>query len=554
MSDHQDVAGGVARLKIAYRPVADRWAWIAVAVAVVAALPVLVVLGHLALPVGEDGRHLAATVLPGYLFNSLALMLLVGAGTALGGVATAWTVTMCRFPGRDWFDWALLLPMAMPAYILAYTYAGLLDVAGPVQSTLRALYGWQPGDYWFPPIRSLAGAALMLTLVLYPYVYLLARSAFLSQSICVLEVSRTLGCSALQSFFRVGLPLARPAIAAGLALVLMETLNDYGTVQHFAVDTLTAGMVRSWLGMGNPGLAAQLGAVTLLFVLALVGIERASRRQVRFHHTTGRYRSLPGHRLSRSLAILAILVCATPILLGFALPGGLLLHWAIMESSSVFDRRFVGFAANSLSLAGAAAVLAMMVAVLLAQARRLSGSWLVHASVALAGLGYAVPGAVVAIGLLLPLGMVGGWLGVTLTGTAGALIYAYVVRFMGAGFGAVEAGFAKITPSIDRAARNLARGPIDALWRVHLPMVRPSLLTGALLVFVDVMKELPATLVIRPFNFDTLAIRAYQLAADERLREAAGPGLAIVAVGILPVIALSRMIAASRPGAHLPPS
>jgi iron(III) transport system permease protein len=538
----------------------DGWTAAALAVALLASVPVLVVLGFFLVPKGDVWRHLASTVLAGYIGNSVGLMLGVAAGTGFGGVATAWLVTMCRFPGRRLFEWALLLPLAVPGYVLAYTYTGLLDFAGPVQVTLRWLLGREAVAAWFPEVRSLPGAIVMLTLVLYPYVYILARAAFLEQSVCVLEASRTLGRGGWRTFFTVALPLARPAIVAGMALALMETLNDFGTVQHFAVDTFTTGIYRAWFGLQQPAAAAQLGALLMLFVLALVLIERASRGAARYHHTTGRYRQLPRYELSLAQGAIAFLLCLLPVLLGFLVPGGVLLAWAIETAPQAMDARSLGFALNSLLLSAVSAVLAVALALLLAYGLRLRPSKAMAFAVHGASLGYAVPGSVIAVGLLLSLGWLDGVAdgalraafgiggGLLLSGTVVALLYAYLVRFLAISVGAVEAGLGKVMPSVDGAARTLGLGAVATVRRVHLPILRGSLLSAALLVFVDVMKELPATMILRPFNFDTLAVRAYQLAKDELLREAAGPSLLIVLTGILPVVLLSRIIARSRPG------
>ncbi len=536
------------------------WPVLATAVAALMALPVAVVAGFVAVPAGEVWAHLTDTVLSRYVVNSLWLMAGVGAGTLLLGVPSAWLVTMCRLPGRRIFEWALLLPLAMPAYIIAYAYAGLLDYAGPVQGLLREAFGWGAGDYWFPPIRSLGGAVAMLSLVLYPYVYLLARAAFLEQSVCVLEVSRTLGCGPGRSFRRVALPLARPAIAAGVALALMETLADFGTVQHFAVDTFTTGIYRTWFGLGDPAAAAQLAAVLMVFVLVLLLVERGSRGRARFHHTTGRYRRLPRHPLRGWRAGAAVAFCLLPVGLGFVLPAAVLVRWSWETAATTVDGRFLGFVLNSLTLAAVTATLAVALALLLAYALRERPSRATRAAVRLAGMGYAVPGPVIAVGVLLPFAWIDNtldaWMrasfgvstGLLLTGTMTALVFAYLVRFLAVSLNTVDASLAKVTPSMDGAARTLGSGTGRTLLRVHLPVMRAGLLTAALLVFVDVMKELPATLILRPFNMDTLAVRAYQLASDEMLRESATAALAIVAAGIVPVLLLSRAIARSRPG------
>ena len=340
-------------------------------IALVLALPVLVIVGFLWVPAGDDWQHLVETVLAAYVTNTLLLMLGVALGTLVGGVGTAWLTSMCRFPGRGLFEWALILPMAMPAYIIAYTYTGMLDFAGPVQSTLRAWTGWGFGDYWFPQIRSLEGAALMLALVLYPYVYLLARAAFLSQSLCVLDVSRTLGNGPWRTFFVVALPLARPAIVAGLTLALMETLADYGTVQYFGVQTFTTGIFRTWFGLDNAAAAAQLSAMLLGFVLVLIALERISRRQARYHDTGRRHQAIRGYRLRGWRAAAAVLFCLIPLLLGFLIPAGQLAIWALTIADSAYDAAFWRLVRNSLELASLAALIALLLALLLGYGKRL---------------------------------------------------------------------------------------------------------------------------------------------------------------------------------------
>lgn len=529
-------------------------------VALVLALPVLVVFGFVFQPAGEVWRHLADTVLRDYVTNSVLLLLGVGAGTLFGGVASAWLCSMCQFPGRRVFEWALLLPMAMPAYIIAYTYTGMLDFAGPVQTGLRELFGWSYGDYWFPQIRSLSGAIVMLSLVLYPYVYLLARAAFLEQSICVLEVGRTLGTSAWAGFFRIALPLARPAVIAGLSLALMEALADYGTVQYFGVATFTTGIFRTWFGLGDAAAAAQLAALMMSFVFLLIVLERWSRRQARYHHTTGRYRHLPRYRLEGWRAAAAFGLCLMPMLFGFLLPAGQLLAWAAQTAGSTLDAEFLRLVWHSLGLALAAALLALLFGLFMAYGKRLRGSLGVAAAVRVAGMGYAVPGTVIAVGVLIPFAWVDNridaWMrasfdistGLLLSGTLAALLFAYTVRFLAVSLQTVEAGLGKIKSSMDDAARSLGLSPNQVLARIHMPIMRGSLLTALLLVFVDVLKELPATLILRPFNFNTLAVRAFELASDERLAESSTAALAIVLVGIIPVILLSRSITRSRPG------
>lgn len=528
-------------------------------VALLAGLPVASV--GLNLFVGgtsETWTHLAQTVLPEYVANSLWMCLGVGLGVGLLGVATAWLTSMHEFPGRRIFEWAMVLPLAMPAYVMAYVYTDFLQFVGPVQTTLREWFGWEHGDYWFPDIRTLPGAILMFVCVLYPYVYLLVRTAFLERASGMLEAARTLGMGPWRAFFAVSLPLARPAIVAGVALALMETLADYGTVAYFAVNTFTTGIYRAWFSLGDRVAAAQLAAMLLGFVLFLLMAERVSRGRARYHNTTGRNRPMAGAHLTGIKAVLAVLVCSLPLILGFILPAVLLLKMALTEGDAQFGERFFVLSRNSFVLAGTTAAIGVLLALLMAYGARLSKTALANGLNRMVGLGYAVPGAVIAVGVLIPVTRLDNWLagqwaewfghnpGLLLTGGIAALIYAYLVRFLAVALHTVESSLGKITPSMDDAARSLGLGQGETLRRVHAPILRGSLLTAGLLVFVDVMKELPATLVMRPFNFDTLATQAYTLASDERLAEASTAALAIVAVGLLPLIALSRQIAASR--------
>jgi iron(III) transport system permease protein len=536
------------------------WTLAAIGVAVLFALPILAVVGNVFVPSDGVWAHLAATVLPDYIVNTVWLALGVGTGVLCIGVAMAWLVTMCRFPGRWFFEWALLLPMAVPAYVMAYTYTDLLQFVGPVQSTLRDVTGWGPHDYWFPEIRSLGGAMAMLAFVLYPYVYLLARAAFLEQSVCALEVSRMLGCGPWLSFWRVALPLARPAIAAGTALALMETLADFGTVSYFSVQTFTTGIYRAWFAMGEPTAAAQLASALLGFVLLILTLERLTRGRSRYYHTSTRYRRLPGYRLGGGRAALAVVACTVPLALGFVVPAGDLLYMALTEGDAQFGAKFLELALHSFTLASVTALAAVCIGLVMAYGARLHPHPLARLSARVAGLGYAVPGSVIAVGTLLPFGVIDNaldaWMrsrfgvstGLILTGSIAALVFAYLVRFLAVSLNTIESSLGKIRPSMDDAARALGRGPTATVLKIHLPLMSGGLLTAALIVFVDVMKELPATLIMRPFNFDTLAVQAYNLAADERLTEASTAALAIVAVGILPVVVLSRAIARSRPG------
>jgi iron(III) transport system permease protein len=538
------------------------WSLGAGALAALVCLPVLAVLAIAAAPTGGIWQQLWSTVLPGYIGNTLALMLLVGVGVALTGTTTAWLTTMCQFPGRRLFEWALLLPLAFPAYVVAIVYVELLDYAGPLQGGLRALFGWQgPGAYWFPEIRSLGGAAAMLILVLYPYVYLLARTAFLDTSVSALEVARTLGQGPWQAFRTVTLPLARPAIVIGVALALMEVLADFGTVQIFAVETFTTGIYDVWLGFNNVRAAAQLAGLLLLFVLALIWIEWSSRRGRRFHNAGRHYRALPRQPLRGGRAAAAVAACLAPLALGFLLPAAVLLAWAVRTFGDLRLGDYLSDLANTLGLGLATAALAVAVAMYLSYAMRLSHGRVLVAAARLAASGYALPGPVIAVGVLLPFAwfdnMLIEWLrahfgftiGMLLSGTVVALTFAYLVRFMALALGSVEASLMRVTPNMDGAARTLGHGRWSILFRVHLPLIRGGALTAALLVLVEVMKELPATLILRPFNFSTLATRVFEFAADEQFEETGLWALSIVAAGVVPVALLSLSFGRSRPGA-----
>lgn len=537
------------------------WTVGAIALAGLVGLPVLTVAAIAIAPRGEVWAHLLSTVLPGYVGNSLALIILVGTGVLVIGTGTAWLTSLCRFPGRRLFEWSLLLPLACPAYVLAIVYIELLDYAGPLQGTLRATFGWtRPTHYWFPEIRSLGGAATMLTLVLYPYVYLLARTAFLDSSVTALEVARTLGRRPWAVFFRVTLPMARPAIAVGVALALMEVLADFGTVQIFAVDTFTTGIYDIWTGFHDVHGAAQLAALLLLFVVTLIWIERRSRKGRRFHQTGRHYRSLPSFHLRGWHAVAAVLACALPVTLGFLVPATVLAGWAIDSFGDVRLGDYLRDLLTTLSLAGTTAVIAVIFALFMAYAVRLSRNPVLLVATRIAGSGYAIPGPVIAVGVLLPFAWFDNSVdammrstfdistGLLLSGTVAILIFAYLVRFMALSLGSVEAGLLRITPNMDGAARTLGASPGATLRRIHLPLLHSGILTGILLVLVDVMKELPATLILRPFNTSTLATRIYEYASNEQFEDTGLWALSIVAAGILPVIVLTYSITRTRAG------
>lgn len=530
----------------------DGWTLGTVALAALFTSPILAVLGVALESSGDAWSHLASTVLGAYIRETLYLTAGVGAGVLVIGVSTAWLITMFEFPGRRVLQWALLLPLAMPAYIAAYTYTDVLEFAGPVQTTLRQLFGWQsPRDYWFPEVRSLGGAVTFMSLVLYPYVYLLARSAFVEQSQSLWDAARGLGLGAWGCFARVGLPLARPAIAVGVLLALMETLNDFGTVDYFAVQTLTIGVYRVWFGMNNAPAAAQLASMVLAMVLVMAALERIARgrRRYQFNHGGRRHQTLA--RLSGVRGTLALLACATPVALGFAVPAALMAASAVGSAETVVGVSTLGLAVNSIAVAGMAALACLCGGLFLAYGARLSGTPLVKAATRVASIGYTIPGVVLAVGVLIPAAAldnaIDGFMrsafnaptGLLFTGTLYALIFACTVRFLALSFGSLEAGLTKITPNMDAAARALGHRPGGVLARVHLPLLRSSLFTGATLVFVDAMKELPMTLILRPFNFNTLATHVYEYASYESFEQAALAALAIVAAGLAPVIFLS---------------
>ncbi|WP_343559861.1 ABC transporter permease [Kiloniella sp. b19] len=529
-------------------------------IALLFVFPVIVVTSTAFQSSGELWHHLISTVLTDYIVTTLLLAIGVALIVAIVGTGTAWLVTMCKFPGVRFFEWALILPMAVPAYVMAYTYTDFLQVSGPVQSLIRELAGLSYGEYWFPEIRSLGGATIMLGFVLYPYVYMLARATFNEQSICALEVSRTLGAGPFRTFFRVALPLARPGILAGTALALMETLADFGTVSFFGIQTFTTGIVNAWLSFGDLDAARQLATCLLVFVFMVITLERLSRRKARYHHATNRYQTLPDYRLSPLQALLAFLACFIPLLIGFIVPALILIAMSFQLGDAQFGPKFFTLAGNSFTIAAITAVAAVLLALPLVYAQRLTPGLMISLTNRMASMGYAIPGTVVALGVLFPLAAfdnaLASWTkenfgfstGLLLTGSVAALVFAYLVRFMAASIQTLESGLQKIRPSMEDASRTLGMGKYATLWHVHMPMMKGSLLTAGLMVFVDVMKELPATLVMRPFNFDTLAVQAYNLASDERLSESSTASLTIVLVGLLPTILLSRAISKSRAG------
>ena len=540
------------------------WNYFTLALALLFALPFFSLIVTAASAEENVWGHLISTVMPGYLKNTFLLMLGVGSGTLILGVSSGWLISMTEFPGRRMLEWGLLLPLAFPGYIIAMVYVELLEYSGPVQAQIRLWFGWNNfQDYWFPPIASVGGAITMLSLVLYPYVYLLARIAFLQQPATLLESSRMLGKSSRNSFFHVSLPLARPAIVVGVSLAMMETLADFGTMQLFAVQTFTTGIYHTWFGAYNAPGAAQLSLSLLMFISVFVFLERYSRKQQRSHTKNSIHIPHPRYKLSGISSLSAFAFCLVPVVFGFALPAGLLIQWAAKSWREVMLERFFSDAGNSLILAVLTAFLAVLLGVLMAYGSRISKRRRIRWAVRTVSLGYTFPGPVVALGVLLPFAWfdrtIDAWMqesfgissGYLLSGTLFILVFAYLVRFLALAYGTAESGFGRITSAMEDASRSLGKNTWQTLKRVHLPLLRGSMLTAGLLVFVDVMKELPATLMLQPFNFSTLATRAYGYATEELLREASLWCLTIVLVGLFPVIFLNRQLRESAPQNYL---
>jgi len=524
------------------------WRLASFVVAGIVAAPILVVALSWLTPAGDIWRHLVHTVLGELLLNTAVLMLGVGAGVFLLGAGLAWLVTMYDFPGRRFFDWTLMLPLAIPAYVLAFVAVALLDFSGPVQGAWRALFG---GSAWFPPIRSAGGVIGVMVLAFYPYVYMLARAAFLAQGRRMLETGRVLGLTPRAAFLRVALPMARPALAAGVALALMEALADFGAVAIFNYDTFTTAIYKAWLGLFSLPAAAQLASLLLLFVaLALIG-ERQWRGRARYHVAL-RIGREQRYKLTGARALGATAACALVLLLAFIVPVVQLLHWAWGTARADFDLRYLRFFFNTVSLGAAAAVVTTFCALLLAYTYRLKPDRWVASAVRFATLGYALPGSVLAVGIMVSFvwldqrltqwlqSLFGIAAGPLLTGSLLALLLAYGVRFMAVAHGPIDSSFERIKPSLWQAARSLGASNREILWRVSIPLLRTGLLSASLLVFIEVMKEMPATLLLRPFGWDTLATRIFEMTSEGQWERAALPALTLVLAGLIPVVMLVR--------------
>ncbi|MFD1508666.1 ABC transporter permease [Lacimonas salitolerans] len=529
------------------------WSLGAVVIAAVVLAPILSVLVIALTPSENIWPHLIATTLPRYLTNTAVLMLSVGVLSGMVGTGAAWLISRYRFPFSGWLEWLLLLPLAIPAYVGAYALVDLLEYAGPVQTAMRDVFGWQNSrDYWFPEIRSMGAAIIVLTAALYPYVYLLTRAALREQSGASEEVAMSLGAGPLTRFARVGLPLARPAIAAGVAIVMMETVNDFGTVDYFAVQTLTMGIFSVWLDGNNAGGAAQIATVVLVLVIALVTLEKYSRRRLRFFNMSGRHRPVPKQALRGWRAWLTFALCFLPFGIGFVLPASVIGHHALANTDRWTDPELLRALWNTVTVAGAAAIVTVLAGVFMVYGVRLSGRTLPRNLQPLTTIGYAAPGAVLAVGILIPLAvidhtladgveaMTGIDIGLVLTGSSFALVLAYSVRFFAIAQGAADAAMGRVSPSLPMAARSLGRTQGQVLGQIYYPLIRASVGSALLLVFVDCVKELPATLLLRPFNFNTLATRVHDQASLENLGDAAPAAMLVIAVGLAAVGMLAR--------------
>ncbi len=532
-----------------------RWLISSYIIAILLALPLVAIFVQSALPDEEIFSHLANTVLSTYISNTLLLMLAVCIGSILLAVPAAWVVARCHFPGRKLFQWSLLLPLAMPAYVVAYVYTDLLDYSGPVQVYLRHHFGWQsPQDYFFPDVRTLMGAAIMLSLVLFPYVYLLARTTFMEQSSSLLHAARVMGCTPWKSFWRLSLPMARPALAVGAALVAMETAADFATVSYFAVPTLTTAVYDTWLGYGSLSAAAKLSSIMLLVVFCMVGVERFGRRRQKLFQKQSQLNEQDRYQLSPVKQFVATSYCGGLLFFAFLLPFMILLDYGWRYFDVSWNDEFIQYSFNSLYISIIASLITLVVAVILMFVRRVSPRKLDLFPSRLASTGYALPGTVLAIGVLSPLshldfaiddiyiffGQQGP--GLLFSGSVFVLVFAFVVRFAAIAIGSVESSYKRISPTLDMASITMGLKPRLLLWRVHLPLLQKGIFTGLLLVFIESMKELPAALLLRPVGFENLATYVFQFVSDEQLELGALAAIVIVLVGLVPLIYLNRSL------------
>ncbi len=532
-----------------------KWSAFSYIIAILLSLPLVAILVQSTLPDEAIFSHLANTVLPTYISNTLVLMLAVCIGATLIALPAAWFVARCHFPGRHLFQWSLLLPLAMPAYVVAYIYTDLLDYAGPVQVYLRNYFGWQSSqDYFFPEVRSLAGAAIMLALVLFPYIYLLARTAFMEQSFSLHHAAKVMGCHPWKSFWRLSLPMARPALAVGAALVAMETVADFATVSYFAVPTLTTAVYDTWLGYGSLSAAAKLSSIMLLVVFCMIAIERFGRRRQKLFQKQTEVNEPERYHLSLIKQFIATFYCSGLLFLAFLLPFIILLDYGWHYFDISWNKEFIQYSVNSLYLSVIVSIISLVIAVSLMFVRRASPRKLDLFPSRLVSTGYALPGTVLAIGVLAPLTYIDFAVddiysffdkqgpGLLFSSSVFALIFAFVVRFGAIAIGSIENSYKRISPTLDMASITMGVRPQLLLWRVHLPLLRNGILAGLLLVFIESMKELPAALLLRPVGFENLATYVFQFVSDEQLEHGALAAIVIVLVGLVPLIYLNRSL------------
>ena len=518
--------------------------------------PVILVLSSLFNGYSDNWFHLYNYVLSEYIINSIFLILGVSFFVVLIGVLSSWLVTNYDFFGKSFFEWALILPLAVPPYILAYTFTEIFDTYGSANNLLNSIFLFDEKKVFFPSVRNIYGAIAVFSFTLYPYVYLVSRMAFVNQSISIIEAGRILGLSRVGAFFKLSIPLIRPAIFAGLALVIMETLSDFGAVEHFAIATFTTGIFRTWYGMYDLNTAMQLASLLLIFVTIFLIFERLSRKKAAFVSSNSLYKKHKVMKLKGSYSFFAMLFCLIPVFVGFILPIIELINWTINYKLDFFNRDFLKSAFNSLLLALIAAFLCTMIAFLINFTARYQGNKLLSFLSSTLMLGYAVPGLILAIGITQLLTIIDNsfnlfTIDIVLTGSLIGLIIAYIIKSYALSNSTIESGFQRISNSLDDISKTLNISGIKLMYKIHFPLLRTGLLTSILLVGSEVIKELPATLILRPFNFETLAVSAYNYASEERMYEAAAPSIAIVIVGLLPIIILSRMIKNSRPGETL---
>ena len=518
--------------------------------------PVIIVLSSLFYGYSENWFHLYNYVLSEYIINSIFLIIGVSFFVVLIGVLSSWLVTHYNFAGKSFFEWALILPLAVPPYILAYTFTEIFDTYGSANILLNNIFLFEDKKVFFPNVRNIYGAIAVFSFTLYPYVYLVSRMAFINQSISIIEAGRVLGLSRVGAFFKLSIPLVRPAIFAGLALVIMETLSDFGAVEHFAIATFTTGIFRTWFGMYDLNTAMQLASLLLIFVTVFLVIERISRREVSFVSSNSLYKKYDIIELRGYKNFFAMLFCFTPIFMGFILPITELLNWTINYKLDFFNIDFLESSFNSLLLAIITALLCTMISFLINFSSRFQSNKFLSSLSSTLMLGYAVPGLILAIGITQLLTFLDNYIeflkfNFILTGSLIGLIIAYIIKSYALSNSTIEASFQRVSSSLDDVSKTFNISGMKLMYKIHFPLVKTGLLTSILLVGSDVIKELPATLILRPFNFETLAVSAYNYASEERMYEAAAPSIAIVAVGLLPIIILSRMIKSSRPGGAL---